>query len=171
MYIPHPLMGAIYGSRYFIVLTLIFISYKACVTMMTATTRCRCRRSAYMLDEERTSHAANLAAVIACSAIRRRLLQRRMRRNRGSAPGRLPFRRRHRKSVWDVYNEVGELNFRRAYRMTFATFTRVATILRPYIIAASGKSGTPRFSRPPMDQSLGCPACLCNSLVCRWVVL
>jgi hypothetical protein len=30
--------------------------------------------------------------------------------------------------------------------MTFATFMRVVTVLRPYIVAASGKSGTPRFS-------------------------
>jgi hypothetical protein len=29
--------------------------------------------------------------------------------------------------------------------MTFATFMRVATILRPYIVAVSDKSGTPRF--------------------------
>ena len=130
----------------------IFISsYKACATTMTATTTSRrIRRSAFTLDQERTSQVANLAAcaaaVIACPAIRRRLLRRRMRRHGGSAPGRLPFRRRHRKSVWDVYNEVGEHYFRRAYRMTVATFMHLATILRPYISAASGKSGTPRYS-------------------------
>jgi hypothetical protein len=36
--------------------------------------------------------------------------------------------------------------------MTFATFTHVATILRPYIIATSGKKGKPRYSpNGPID--------------------
>lgn len=83
--------------------------------------------------------AANVAAAVAhhvfvCHTQRQR--RRSLRNRRGSAPGRR-FQKRLRRSVRDIYNELGEIYFRRAYRMKFDTFQRLASMLRPYIIAAS----------------------------------
>jgi hypothetical protein len=66
--------------------------------------------------------------------------------NQGSVPGRT-FRERHRRSVQDIYKELGKTYFRRAYRMKYHTFKRLAAELRPYIISASGKKGTSSYIR------------------------
>ncbi|KAI2501607.1 DDE superfamily endonuclease [Fragilaria crotonensis] len=86
---------------------------------------------------------ANAAAVIADLELRSS--KTRM-SNRGSSAGRT-FRKRNRRSVRDVYNEIGKGYFRRAYRMNYGTFKRLASDLCPYIIAALGRTGTPRFIR------------------------
>jgi hypothetical protein len=54
------------------------------------------------------------------------------------------FRRRTRRSVQDIYRELGDVYFRRAYRMKYSSFRRLASMLRPYIIAASGKNVSSR---------------------------
>jgi hypothetical protein len=64
----------------------------------------------------------------------------RLRSNRRYAPPRCGARPRKRRSVADVYQELGDVYFRRAYRMKYNTFKRLASMLHPLIIAASGKS-------------------------------
>jgi hypothetical protein len=81
---------------------------------------------------------ANAAAVVAQQLVFERFRRQRRHKNQGSAPGRR-FRKRTRRSVREVYDELRDIYFRRAYRMKFGTFQRLASILRPYIIAASGK--------------------------------
>ena len=82
---------------------------------------------------------AHAAAIIAHGLVRRRRRRQRTRRtNLGSMTGRT-FRKRQRRSVQDIYDQLGDVYFRRAYRMKFRTFQRLAEILHPYIIAASGK--------------------------------
>ncbi len=72
----------------------------------------------YTLDVQENSLsvanvAANMAAVIVDVALRRRTLRRTRMRKQGSALGRT-FRHRNRRSVKDIYNELGEVYFRRA---------------------------------------------------------
>ena len=68
---------------------------------------------------------------------------RRTRTHGGSAKGR-SFRQRTRRSVDEIYHQLGPLYFRRAYRMKFETFQRLADDLRPYILKAAGhKEGVP----------------------------
>ena len=50
-------------------------------------------------------------------------------------------RARTRCSVHEVYEQLGPLYFRRAYRMKFSTFKRLANELRPYILQATGQKG------------------------------
>ncbi len=86
---------------------------------------------------------ANVTAVVVDVAVRRRRLRRRRTRNHGgSMPGR-SFRVRTRRSVEDIYKQLAKVYFRRAYRMKYRTFKRLAHALRPYIIAASGQKGGP----------------------------
>ena len=59
----------------------------------------------------------------------------------GSFPGRIILKRNIR-SVKDIYKRLGKVYFRRAYRIKYTTFLRLAVMLRPYIITASGKKGT-----------------------------
>ncbi len=49
------------------------------------------------------------------------------------------FRVRKRRSVEDIYNELGPMYFRRAYRMHYSTFKALADELCHYIINASEK--------------------------------
>ena len=84
--------------------------------------------------------AANVAAFIVEVAVKRRLLRRRM-TNRGSVPE-WTFWRRKRRSVRDIYNELGDVYFRRAYRMKYKTFKCLVTLLCPFIVAASRKKGS-----------------------------
>ena len=126
-------------------------------------------RSLHAQQEHSSSVAnlvANVAAVVVGSAVSRRVgwerRRRRQRTNRGSVTGRLSFRKRTRRSVKDVFNELGQRYFRRAYRMTFNTFKRLANVLRPYIITASGKKGNTRFiPNGPIspDVRLACAIC------------
>lgn len=85
---------------------------------------------------------ANVAAVVAHQVIRRRF-QRRLTNHGGSPRGR-SFRKRQRRSVRDIYEELGDVYFRRAYRMKYDTFNRLASLLSPYIIESSGKKQTSR---------------------------
>ena len=48
-------------------------------------------------------------------------------------------RARTRCSIRDIYKQLGPLYFRRAYRMKFSTFKRLANELRPYILQAAGQ--------------------------------
>jgi hypothetical protein len=110
--------------------------------MMTTTMR-RQQRVSYSLDLQENSMsvanvATNMAAVIVDVALRRRSLLKRARmRSQGSTPGRM-FRQRNRRSFKDIYNELGEVYFRRAYRMKYRTFLSLAKELCPYIMQASG---------------------------------
>ena len=101
----------------------------------------RRKKVSSLLDEEYSSSVSNLvanaAAVVVGTAVSRQIFRRRRARtNRGSVPGRPSFRARTRSSVQDVYKELGKVYFRRAYRMKYNTFKRLANILRPYIITA-----------------------------------
>jgi hypothetical protein len=84
---------------------------------------------------------ANVAAVIAQQVIRRRF--QRITYHCGSARG-CSFRKRQRRSVRDICEELGDVYFQRAYRMKYDTFYRLATLLSPYIIESSGKKQTSR---------------------------
>jgi len=104
-----------------------------------------------------TNVVANVAAVVVDVAIRRRRLRTR-RTKKGSVPGRV-FQQRKRRSVRDIYKELGKVYFRRAYRMKYRTFTSLANELRPYIIQASGqKGGAPYIPNGPIspDVRLAC---------------
>ena len=58
-------------------------------------------------------------------------------------PGRV-FRPRQRRSVRDIYDQLGDVYFCRAYQMKYRTFQNLASMLRQYIIAASGKKENSR---------------------------
>ena len=96
-------------------------------------------------------------------------------RNEGYVPRR-GSRPRKRRSVADVYQELGDIYFRRAYRMKYNTFKRLASMLCPYIIVASGKSeerSSQNYRYIPngaiaTDVRLACALRWC---VCRWLNL
>jgi hypothetical protein len=110
------------------------------------------------------SIVAHAAAVIAHGLEHRHRRRRRTRRtNLGSMPGRI-FRKRQRRLVQDVYNQLGDVYFWRAYQMKFGTFQRLAEVLHPaYIIAASGKKEHSRNYLPNGQISihvrLACAVC------------
>ena len=109
--------------------------------MMTTTNK----RHYTTQDFEDSSAVANIVANVAAVAVevavrRRRLQRRRTRAHGGSMPGR-SFRERSRKSVDDIYKQLGKVYFRRAYRMKYRTFKRLASELSPHIIASSGQKG------------------------------
>ena len=97
------------------------------------TTFKRRQQVSYIQDLEHSASAANVvvnvAAFIVKVAVKRRPLRRRM-TNRGSVPGRT-FRRRTRRSVQDIYNELGDVYVRRACGMKYRTFKCLATLLCP----------------------------------------
>lgn len=104
----------------------------------------------YAQDFENSTGVANVVANVAAVVVdvvvrRRRLRQRRRRTHGGSMPGR-SFRVRTRRSVEDIYKQLGKVYFRRAYRMKYRTFKRLAAELGPHIIAASGQKGGPSGS-------------------------
>ena len=104
------------------------------------TTTSRKRRSAvssYSLHLSVTNNIiANVAGVVAENVA--------LSHHRGLQRGRTILER-NRRSVKDIYRQLGKVYFRRAYRMKYSTFVRLASVLRPYIIAASGKKGTTRY--------------------------
>jgi hypothetical protein len=112
---------------------------------MSSDTRTR-RRAQHSHDLEQSasvsSVVANAAAVLAYVTARHP--KRRMMRHKGSAPGRR-FRPHTRRSVQDIHKELGKTYFRRAYRMSYTTFKRLAALLCPNIHAACGQKGTTRF--------------------------
>jgi hypothetical protein len=80
---------------------------------------------------------ANVTAVVVTTAVRQRRVKMRTRKaKRGSLPGRT-FQQRTRRSVYEIFKELGEVYFRRAYRMKYRTFKCLANELRPYIKDAS----------------------------------
>jgi hypothetical protein len=126
--------------------------------MMTTTKKTR--RMSYSLDASAANVVANATAVIAERLLRQRRLQSRtrMRNQGGSAPGRT-FRRRYRRSVQDIYEELGNFYFKRAYQTEYSTFMSLTTELRLYIIAASHQKGTaPHFPNRQIspDVQLAC---------------
>jgi DDE superfamily endonuclease len=54
---------------------------------------------------------------------------------------RLKFIRRSRKSVQEVYESLGDVDFRKTYRMSYATFTKLASMLEDGIIKSTGAVG------------------------------
>jgi hypothetical protein len=83
---------------------------------------------------------ANVAAVVAVDVAEKKSSSSstRTRTRGGSAPGR-SFRRRIRRSVEDIYRQLGDVYFRRAYRMKYTTFRRLANDLRQSILDVSGQ--------------------------------
>ena len=94
---------------------------------------------------QQSAAVSNVVANVTAVVVRR--LLRSKTNNPGYVRSRRTLRRRRRRSVGDIYNELGPLYFRRAYRMTYQSFKRLAVLLRPYILAASGSKGTPRHYR------------------------
>jgi hypothetical protein len=90
------------------------------------------------------SVVANIAAVLVdCQA--RKVQGRHFRmRNRTRSRRTRHFRARTRRSVEDIYNELGPMYFRRAYRMQYSTFKALADELHPYIVLACGQKGGPK---------------------------
>jgi hypothetical protein len=87
---------------------------------------------------------ANASAVVVHHILRNRQKRRRTRSTEGFSMHRRTFRKRRRRSVVDIYRELGDAYFRRAYRMSYFTFKRLATLLRPGIVLASGKKESSR---------------------------
>ena len=87
---------------------------------------------------------ANVAAVDFQQVICRRF-QRIV--NHGGSPRGCSFRKRERRSVRDIDEELGDVYFRRAFCMKYDTFNRLATLLSPYIIESSGKKQASRNFR------------------------
>ncbi len=81
---------------------------------MTTTTGKRTKASASLDQEQSSSSVVNLVANVAAV---------------------IAFSKRTLRSVQDVYNEPGEVYLRRAHRMKFNTFQRLANVLRPHSIA------------------------------------
>ena len=135
---------------------------------MTTTTA---HMSFYFPAEQQQSSVLN-AVASAAAAVVQQLLVRHSRRQRlslrsqGSAPGRR-FRKQVQRSVRSIYKELGDIYFRRAYRKKFGTFQRLASMLRPYVIAASGQQTRLKELLPPEWTNLaGSPTCLCPAVVC-----
>ncbi len=102
---------------------------------------------------------ANVAAVLADVNVCQRQLQQSTTNLEFVPSRRMRLRQRRRRSVRDIYNELGAIYFQRAYRMTYQSFKRFAVLLRPYILAACGKTGTPmNYRNGPIlpDVQLAC---------------
>jgi hypothetical protein len=131
---------------------------------MTTTTA---RMPFYLPAKQQQSSVLNAVASAAAAVVQQLLVRhsRRQRlslRSRGSAPGRR-FRKRVRRPVRSICKELGDIYFRRAYRKKFGTFQRLASMLRPYAIAAE----TRLKELPPEWTNLaGSPTCLCPAVVC-----
>jgi hypothetical protein len=112
--------------------------------------KARRRRVSYSIDLQHSATVSNIvvnsAAVVVQNVTN---LEQRLRRNMPnpllSNPVRRRCRPRRRRSVSDIYKELGRIYFRRAYRMTYTSFRRLAALLRPYIITACGSKGAPRY--------------------------
>ena len=91
-----------------------------------------------------SSFVANIAAVLVDLQVRKAQGHRFRMRQRARSRRTRHFRVRKRRSVEDIYNELGSMYFRRAYRMQYCTFKALADELRPYIILACGQKGGPK---------------------------
>ena len=83
---------------------------------------------------------ANVATAVAIEVVEKQSSSSvtRTRTRGGSARGR-SFRRRIQHSVEDIYQQLGDVYFRRAYRMKYTTFTRLANDLWRSIVDTSGQ--------------------------------
>ena len=90
------------------------------------------------------SIVANIAAVLVKRWARKVQGRRFRMHNRTRSHCTRHFRVRKRRSVEDIYNELGPVYFRRAYRMQYSTFKALADELRPYVIHACGQKGGPK---------------------------
>ena len=89
----------------------------------------------YDQDLEISSFSVSSAAVASIAAVLldlqvRKKVQRRFRRSRKRSRGTRHVRGRKRRSVEDIYNELGPMYFRRAYRMQYSTFTTTKSSTR-----------------------------------------
>ena len=126
------------------------------VVLAMTTTRSTRQRASRAVQLQQSAEVSNVVAHVA-GVVVSRLLRRTT--YSGYIRSRLALRRRTRRSVKDIFNELGPLYFRRAYRMTYQSFKRLADLLRPYINAASGKKGIPRcYQNGPIspDVRLAC---------------
>ena len=90
------------------------------------------------------SIVANTAAVLVDLRARKVQGRRFRMRNRTRSRRTRHFRVRKRRSVENIYNELGPVYFSRAYRMHYSTFKALADELRPYVIHACGQRGGPK---------------------------
>jgi hypothetical protein len=99
---------------------------------------------------------ANVTALEVTSAARRRMVRVRTPGAKGGSLRGRTFQQRSRRSVHDIYKELGEGYFRRAYQMKYSTFKRLANELCLYIKDASGQRGTARRHTPngPISQDV-----------------
>jgi len=92
-----------------------------------------------MLDRTKTKDIEENIVIESVSVVAKRVFAS---RNESKFPGnRLGkrARRRKRKTVKDIYDELGPTYFRRAYRMKFPTFKKLARMLQAGIAAAASK--------------------------------
>ena len=108
---------------------------------MTAN-RNRARRVSYSIDLQHSATVSNIVVKSAAVVVENVTnLEQQLRRHMTNPPLSNPVQRcrpRRRRSVSDIYKELGSIYFRRAYRMTYASFKRLTALLCPLIIAACG---------------------------------
>ena len=120
------------------------------MTMTTARRR-RLKVSYALHLQQQTAAVSNVVANVAPAVVDVSVRQWRLRRRTRTPPehvrSRRQLRQRRRRSVWDIYNELGPTYVQRAYRMRYRSFKHLAALLCPYILAACGKKGNPRNYR------------------------
>ncbi len=119
---------------------------------MTTARRRRLKVSYALHLQQQTAAVSNVVANVASAVVDVSVRQWRLRRRTTKTPpehvrSRRQLRQRRRRSVRYIYNELGPIYFRRAYRMTYRSFKHLAALLCPYILAACGKKGNPRNYR------------------------
>lgn len=104
----------------------------------------RRRRVSYSFDVcQQTANIVVNSAAVVVDTLQRQLETTMTNRGTSSVPRRL--RQCIRRSVGDIYAELGSTYFRRAYRMTYRSFKRLAALLRPLINASCrSNNGMPR---------------------------
>ncbi len=153
--------------------TMIGISILLKITMFVITTIAftRRQRASYSFDLEPSksvskNEVAKVSSVLVDVTVRQRQQQRSAMTNQAPAGRQFQPRTQKRRSVRNVYKELGNVYFRRAYRMTYRTFKRLAALLCPGIIAASGYKGTPRHTpNGPISPDVRLASC-----ASRWFV-
>ena len=85
----------------------------------------------------------NVVVSNAAAVVVHRILRRRQKRQ-GFSIHKQTFRKRQRGSFLDIYKELGDAYFRRAYRISYNNFKRLGSLLHPDTVLASGKKHGPR---------------------------
>jgi len=119
-----------------------WVLYDVCtVRPTTVVYTCEKHKSFPMTINVRPSSfcVAATAAVVVVHVFLRIQKKRRSRRKQGSSEKRWTCRIRHRRSVLEIFNQLGDPYFRRAYRMTYSSFGHLALLLSEGIILASGQ--------------------------------